>query len=252
VTLMPLLVAVEIAAIHEGTLRERIAAVSRHAARFLPFVLLLIGYLAIEYIVNSRSYLVREGHYSFGWHAIPNVLNYIVWLYVGKRIVLSYLLIVAATALMLVKGSWRLRFFVLWIFVTLTPVSFFTWGNASRYLYVPAAGFAMLLAELLLAAHAWATLRWRSKPLVHAVTIAVAIAVTVRFALFANDGADAFRNRTRPYERFAAEVRRLHGESPASDVVSIAPAALEGIPELYRDPAAATVLCKPGIRVSVR
>lgn len=251
-TLLPMMIVLEMAVTPDGSLRARARSVARHATRYAPFALVLTGYLAVEYIVNTRSYLVRDGHYAFGWHAVQNVLDYIVSLYVGKRVVPSYLLIATATAILLWKGSPRQRFFVLLMFVTLAPASFFTWGNASRYLYMSAAGFALLLADLLFQLQAFATTRGRSQRAVRGVAIAVATALTVRFAVFAKKGADAFPARTRPYEQFVAEVRRSHGTQPASDVVHIDRRYVEGLPALYVDVAAETALCAPDIRVVVR
>jgi hypothetical protein len=85
----------------------------------------------------------------------------VVALQVGKRTVVDYSLIVASVATLLVWGTNRMRFFVVWIVVTLLPVLLFTTGIASRYLYVSAAGLALLLADLILAAETQAA-RWIS------------------------------------------------------------------------------------------
>jgi hypothetical protein len=41
--------------------------------------------LTITYIVNSRSYLIREGHYQLGWHAVPHMLQFILLACVGPQ-----------------------------------------------------------------------------------------------------------------------------------------------------------------------
>ena len=41
---------------------------------------------------------LAEGHYALGWHAVPNILNYVIWLYVGRRSVVDYVVMLAALA----------------------------------------------------------------------------------------------------------------------------------------------------------
>src|SRR5262249_44501638 len=123
--------------------------------RYVPYAVLLAGSLTIAYVVNSRSYLIREGHYRFGWHAVPHMLQFILSLYVGRRSMASSLVIAAVAAVLLWRGSPRVRFAVVFLFVTLAPPSFFTWGNVSRYLYLPAAPFALLLAAGVVNIEAW-------------------------------------------------------------------------------------------------
>jgi hypothetical protein len=248
-TLIAMLVALEATIVLEGTATR--ASLARRAIAYLPFALLLAGYLAIAIDVNSRSYLVQEGYYAFGFHAVTNVLNYIIWLYVGERELASYVAIAAVTAALIWRGTPRVRFFTIWIFVTLAPVSFFTWGGASRYLYVPAAGFALLLAEGIVKLHALA-LRRLSPAQARAVAAAVAIALAVRFVVFAQQGSYDFRQRTVPYERFATALRAANPAPSSDSVLSVDAQAVEGIPALYYDAAAQTIFCQPGVRVVVR
>ena len=249
-TLLPMMIALEIA-VSPGSLRQRLSSVVRHSGRYAPFGVLLVGFLTIAWIVNTRSYLVRDGHYAFGWHAVPNVLNYVVSLYVGKKILPSHLAIVAITLFLLAKGSPRTRFLLVWIFATLAPASFFTWGNASRYLYVPAAGFAMLLAQVGLSSYASARARWGTTYVTPAAVALVAI-VAIRFAVFAQEGASGFRDQTRPYERLIAAIEQSGQAQATTDEIAVSAADLYGVPELYRDGVAETVACRPGVRMVVR
>jgi hypothetical protein len=121
------------------------------ATRYVPFALLLASYLAVEYVVNSRSYLITEGHYRLGWHAVTHGLDYLITLSLGAHNLAFQILAVVGVATLLVAGSARVRFFVVWMLMTIVPSTFFVWQNSSRYLYLPAAGFAMLLAEGILA-----------------------------------------------------------------------------------------------------
>jgi len=67
----------------------------------VPFVVLLALYGAIDVAVNLHNYVVEEGHYRVGVHAIRNVLDYVVALYVGKHNLASYLAVGAAAILLL-------------------------------------------------------------------------------------------------------------------------------------------------------
>jgi hypothetical protein len=220
-------------------------------ARYLPFALLLIGYLAIAYVVNSRSYLVQEGHYRFGWHAVPNMLRYIVALVVWKQAMIPYLVITGAMATIVVRGGLRLRFSVLWILVTLAPASFFTWGIESRYLYLPAAGFAMVLADLVLGLHAVLARMLPLRPARVAVAIVI-VGLAARFAVFAHKSASGFREQTEPYERLAAAARETNPRPGRDGVVTLDRATAELVPAPYLEPAIQTIYCRGDIRVAVR
>ena len=250
-TLLPMMLLVEFTFIADGNLGARSRAVRQHWRRYAPFAVLLLAYLVLAYVVNTRSYLVREGHYMFGVHAIPNILNYIVWLYVGKRAPLDYIALLSALVAVLVWGTGQMRFAVAWIVVTLVPVSFFTWGNAPRYLYLPAVGFAMLLADLILAGERLLTRRWSPRVARVAIVVAVAI-VTVRFAVFAKKAADSFPARAIAYQSFVTELRRANPGAVAGQTLVIDAKFLEGVPEIYREPAAQVGLCLPNVRLQLQ
>lgn len=250
-TLLPMMMALEILLVREGRLAPSVVTVTHRVARYLPFAVLLLGFLGIAYVVNSRSYLVREGYYAFGSHAFLNALHYIVALYVGKRTVLTYILIAAAIAAVLLRGTMRMRFFLLWILVTVLPVLFFTWGIASRYLYVPAAGFALFLAEVLTVCEARAA-RWAPPRVVRPLVTVVAIALAVRFGIFAQKGVDGFRERTRPYERLVSAITTSNTRVSADRSVYVDPQAVENVPALYWDPAAEEAFCTADVRLVVR
>lgn len=222
----------------------------RRALRYAPFALFLAGYLVIETVVNSRSYVVQEGHYAFGWHAVPHALQYVVSLYVGPSRVASYYLVAASAAALVWFGDSRLRLFVVWIFVTLAPVSFFTWGNESRYLYLPAAGFALLLAELLLKSELRLA-TWVSAPVARTGLILAVAILALRFGVFAEKGSQDYRRRTLVYERYSAAVRDAAALSGGHEI-TVAPETVAGFPERYRDAAAQVALCESGIHVVVR
>lgn len=190
--------------------------------RLAPYAALLALYLLIDVPINRRSYLVGDGHYRLGIHVVRNLLDYVVSLYVGKRNVASYVALASALLALIVKGTPRVRFAVAWMLLTMLPFVFFTWGNTSRYVYTPAVGFAMLLAEGI----EWLDrlLARRMAPRVRLVGVAALIAfITIRFMAFAIHGAGNFTARTEPYRRFATELRAEHPELAAGSTVAIDP-----------------------------
>ena len=250
-TLPVMMVALEITVLWERGIRPPARDLARRALRYLPFALLMAGYLAIEYVVNSRSYVVTEGHYRLGWHAIPNTLDYIVWLYVGKRNLLSHIGITGVGLALLAFGSPRVRFCVVFILVNLAPVAFFTWGNAGRYLYTPAVGFVMLLAEGVIAGHALMERRVPRRVAL-AVTLAVVIVLAARFGTFATKGAARFAERTEPYRAYVEEIRAKNPNPKPFEAVEVSERTARPIPELYRDVAAQAAFCMDNLRVTVR
>lgn len=249
-TLLPMMILLDLMwrSPSSGPARLRLSA---QITRYAPFVCLLAAYLVVAYVVNSRSYLIKEGHYRFGWHAVPNVLRYVASLYVGPKIMASYVAIVFVTGALLVRGTMRVRFLTLWIFVTLLPASFFTWDNASRYLYLPAAGLALLLATAAIELQRLAE-RWLSPRIAHRLVTAVALAVAVRFALFAAIETANFRTQTRPYERYVAAVRDARRSTRPSDAVAVSPQDARDIPEMYLQPAAQMADCDADVKVTIR
>jgi hypothetical protein len=250
-TLLPMMALTDLTFVTSGGLRERVRGTMRRWRSYVPFTAVLVAFLAIAYVVNTRSYLVQEGFYAFGWHAVPNILNYILWLYVGQRRLLDYVATVAVLAALVVWGTPRMRYSIAWIVVTLLPVSFFTWDNAPRYLYLPAVGFALLVADLIIALNAGARTRLTPR-LAGALTVAVVALLAGRFAVFAKRAADSFPARTLAYERFVTELRRANPEATSGGTVFIDQRYLEGVPELYREPAARVGLCLPDLRLEMR
>ena len=145
---LPILVLADWAADRNRPLLPRTAPEWRDAVVvYGPFVIAFALYLLPDLWINQQSYIVTEGYYRFGLHMIPNALDYIVSLYVGKKVFASYVAIVLCLAWLMLRGNRRVRFAICWMLLAMMPFVPFTWGNASRYLYLPAMGFAMLLAE---------------------------------------------------------------------------------------------------------
>jgi len=242
-TLIVMLVAVDVLLRPRGAVFTR-EALRLRAAWYAPMAAMLVVYLVVAYVVNSRSYLVTEGYYQFGWHALPKVLDYLVAILVWERDPVPDVVLTTALVAALAVGTPRIRFFTIWVLVTLLPVLFFTWGIASRYQYVPAAGVALIAAELLSLWHAASP--GRLPPRARTVIIAVIAAfLTVRSTYFALKGVDDFRMLTEPYRVLAATVptaARDVGNRVIVDRTVAAP-----IPSIYLEAAVRVSLCQPGV-----
>jgi hypothetical protein len=217
--------------------------------RYAPFAVLLAASLTIAMVVNSRNYLIREGHYRFGWHAVPHMLQYVLSLEVARRSIPSYALITAVVTLLMWRGTPRVRFCLVLLFASLLPASFFTWGNASRYLYVPAAAFALLLADAVVALEL-AAARLMTPRRARALAIVVAAAVSIRFSIYTEKSARSFRDLTVPYARFVSAVQRENADGRAPQV-ALTTDDVENIPIAYYDVAAGAAFCGPPIHVVV-
>ncbi|MCX6552776.1 MAG: hypothetical protein NTY02_17535, partial [Acidobacteria bacterium] len=62
----------------------------------------------------------------------------------------------------------------------------------------------------------------------------------------------AFRDRTRPYEAFVADIRARNASPHEGDVVVASEAVARPIPVLYRDVAAQAAFCMDNLRVEIR
>lgn len=248
--LWPMMVALEVALVKQRLDGRPQESLARRAMRYAPFVVMLTGSLAVAFVVNRRSYIVQEGHYAIGWHVIWNVLNDVVGLYVGKHNGWSYVAIVVAFAAAFWRGGWTVRFAIVWLLIAAAPSSLFTWGVASRYLYVPAAAFSLMLAAGMLAVRD-AVARRGSPSWGNRMAVALTIAIAARFAVFAAGGSSDFRDRTQPYAQLAAAVHAAR-QSSSSDSVVLPAADFDNIPDIYREPAVRVAACSPTVTLTVR
>src|SRR5262249_38705249 len=69
---------------------------SRAAMPYAGYGIALALYLAVDLVVNSRNYVVTEGHYGLGAHVVVNLFDYVVALYVGKRDIVNYVIVGAS------------------------------------------------------------------------------------------------------------------------------------------------------------
>ena len=103
--------------------------------------------------------------------------------------------------------------------LALAPFLFFNWGNTSRYLYQPAIGFSMLLAEGVMSLDR--VLRPRVPSFARAAILAaLVVGIAVRFALFAMANVTSFAERSQVYRHYTAQFREIHGEIPSHTTVA--------------------------------
>ena len=209
--------------------REGLAGLLRD---YLPFLLVTAAYLAADLWINSRSYLLAEGHYRFGPHAARNMLDYLASLYVGRRNPASFMGTTLVVTALLVLGTPRVRFATAWMLLALLPFVFFTWTNTSRYQYLPAMGFSLLLAEgvewLDPALSRRLRREWRM-----AVVVLLVAAVTVRFMLFASKAVGDFAERTEVYREVGQTIRSQYREGSGCGEVRVDPAVVSRLGPAY-------------------
>jgi hypothetical protein len=167
----------------------------------------------------------------------------------SARIVTSYVLITTVVAVLLWRGTpaCALRSHALH---TLAPSSLFTWGN-SPVTVRPRASFALLLAEGIGGLEAAAAARMTRRHARVLVTV-VAVALAIRFSVYAEKSARSFRELTLPYVRFVEAVRRANPTGSAAEPVVLHPADVENIPVAYYGVAAGGAFCGPSLRVVVQ
>ena len=157
---------------------------------YAPYVVLTLMYLAVDLVVNSRNYIVSQGHYTIGLHVVQNALDYIDALYVGRRDALNYTVIALGGALLLVRGSRRVKFATGW----------------------------MLLAEAVM--YLDRVMRPKVPSPARAAILTMLVAgIAVRFALFAMGNVKDFADRTQVYPEYLARFREIHGEVASHAVV---------------------------------
>jgi hypothetical protein len=219
-----------------------------YAGWLAPFAVIVVGYLAIDLPIAARNYVVGDQVYRPGFHIVRNILRYVVTLFVGQQNLPSYVGTALVVVLLLVFGTRRVRFATAWMLLALMPFAPFTWANTSRYLYLPAMGFAMLVAELI----EWIArlMAPRVKPSVRGAVIGVlAAAIAIRFCLFAADGVRSFAERTEPYRRFIAETREKHPDLPRDAEIPVDKALADKLHHPYLQDAVRWEYKDPTIRL---
>jgi hypothetical protein len=187
---------------------------------YAAFLAVTIGYLAVDLTINARHYIVVEGEYRVGWHMVNSVFGYIASLYVGERTWLAHALVGAVLAWILIRGNARARYAVAWMVIAILPFAPFVFGNVSRYLYLPAIGFAMLMAEGASGLDGWLRSRWQNAARTALIVVLIAFA-GVRFANFARRGVADITARMEAYRTFLTALRHTHPQLADHAVVSV-------------------------------
>ncbi|MBA3638055.1 MAG: hypothetical protein M3541_00920 [Acidobacteriota bacterium] len=232
VVLLPLLVLADWAFLSTPSSASFLGRWMQRFWRFMPYFVALAIYLLVDLSVNSRSYLIEEGHYRFGLHAVPNLLGYVVTLYAGKRNLQSFIVVVVVLAALLLRGTPRVIFATAWLVLAILPFSFFTWSNTSRYAYMPAVGMALLITEGL----SWldAQLQRRVPRNVRlAISGLLGVFVAVRFVLFAAENIRNFTEGTERYRRFAIAARERDPQPAPGATLSADPDTVDQLHHRY-------------------
>jgi len=208
-------------------------------ARWIPYIALTAVYLALDLSINSRNYLVSQGHYTIGLHIVTNALDYIDALYVGRRDPLNYAVIAIGVVVLLIRGNARVRFATCWMLLALAPFLLFNWGSTSRYLYQPAIGFSMLLTE--------GVMQLDRRRTILALVVAV---IAIRFGVFANANVGDFAMRTQGYPEYLARFRDIHGDIPSNTSVATDPRLETTLPYQFVNAAVQWEYRDPTIRLA--
>jgi hypothetical protein len=186
---------------------------SRRIRRYAPYAIMVVAYLAIDFSINARNYVVTEGHYGIGLHVVTHALDYIVALYVGRRDILNYFLSVAVLIALFRFGSRRVIFAAAWLLIALAPFALFKWGNTSRYLYLPAMGFSMLMAEAVLTIHRWLSARLSRRVAATGAAV-ITLAIASRLIVFCVQNLPSFVEKADEYRLY---INRLKATRPVLD-----------------------------------
>ncbi len=190
-----------------GEARTGLSRIATAIRRLWPFLVITAAYGTVAYIVNSRNYVVTEGQYRIGTHIVRNVLGAIVTLSVGPRGTVALVIVSLLCLWSAVAAAPRVQFYTAWTVITLLPSAGFVGGLSSRYLYLPAIGFAGLTAELVW----WARRplrRWASAGV--AVWWAILVGLLIRNAAFAGKNVRTWELASAPYLTYVSMVRELY------------------------------------------
>ena len=192
-----------------------------------PFIAITAIFLAMTFTANTRDFLGQEIGYRPGLHIVRNVFEYIAAIYVGERKLLSHVLVALVLAVVLWKGNARARLGVAWMVLGILPFAPFDTGILSRYTYVPAIGFAILLGEGLAVLHQ--RLTRQSAPLAHGVVLVLALGIGMRSVHFARDGVKDHFLMAERYRVFLKELRQAHPQLENGAVVSVSAAEISAL-----------------------
>jgi len=120
---------------------------------------------------------------------------------------------------LLLRGNRRVVFETSWLVLALSPFLFFNWSNTSRYLYLPAMGFSMLLADGVVQLGRLLPSRLPGAARTALVAL-VAMAIAGRFTLFAVAHVKRFAAQTEEYRDYITQLKRVHRGVPGHSLIS--------------------------------
>ncbi len=223
----------------------------REVARmYWPYLAVTAGYLAVDLTVNARHYLIAEGQYAVGLHMVRNIFEYLSSLYVGERTILAHVVVGGALAWVFIRGRRRAQFAAGWMLIAMLPFAPLAYGRVSRYLYLPAIGFSLLLAEGLAALDAAAARRGLARARVVGLVVIV-LFLTVRFGNFARRGVADFGARTEEYRAFLTALRQTHPTLADGFVLTVDERTERRMPLRYLEAAVQWEYGNPTVRLVV-
>lgn len=213
-----------------------------------------VPFALATWTVNQGNYVFREGHYQLGLHAVRHTLDYISSLYVGPHGSAGYLIALLVVGACFWRGTRLMRTGLLWILLTLIPYLGFTWGNVSRYLYLPGMGFALLLASSIFALDRRAAIHYPGAESVRRGALtAMLVFLVARFALFSGKAVADRVHAMEAYREYSDVVAMAARYTAAHTAVHVPPPRSALRPEFLRsvvqwtlrDPAVEVVVDNP-------
>ena len=198
-------------------------ALTKRRMLTLGLVLAACGFGLLTVLANYRNPVFSESHYAIGVHIVRHALDYIVAMYVGPSGPEAWVACCVAIAILLTAAP-ATRFGVLWLLITVVPYSAFTWGNVSRYHYLPSIGFAFAVAAALCMAGDRLSRRGeRARRAAQVVVLLVAAFVAVRFVKFHYPAARSYVQSMEPWRAYAEKLVVEVPEDSVDRVVHIGP-----------------------------
>ena len=197
--------------------------------------LVLAAFAVTTVLANRRNYVFTGGNFAFGLHAIRHAFDYFVALYGGPGWWLAYTACAIGIGLLLIATPVT-RFGTLWLLGTLVPYVWFTWGNVSRYLYLPSIGFGIAVAGAVVALCDVLVNRLELPRIVGRVVFVLAVAfVAVRFGRFCGVAA---QSQVANMEYWRTYASKLAADAPmgAGDTVRVRAPRDEIVQPMYVEP----------------
>ena len=205
------------------------AGAYRTSRRVSGLLVALIGLAVAAFFMNrmsglSNSYLLDRGIYKTGWHILTNLDDYFVRIgfpfqHLFGKLGVAPIYSVVTVALhwlfpIIIIVSWikanrRTKWVILLFLSSLLPYLPFTSSTTSRYTYLAAAAFGILVAILLR--------RFASRRLSYVVCCAILIAYSLDTKIEEND----YVYRERLMTQLVADTQALHPELPAGTSVLV-------------------------------